>query len=380
MIMNIPYAKHDITDDDITAVVEAMKSGYLTGGQQLSTFEENFKEYVDADYALAVSSGTAALHLAVAAMEVPSCKTVLVPSLTFAATANSVLYCGAKVEFVDIDPDTLLIDLDIVKEKIELNPDKYAGVMVVDYAGYPVDTKAIRSICNKYNLWIIEDAAHAPGAILNRSGEVVKVGSSLYADITVFSFHPAKHLTTGEGGMLTTRNKELYDKIKLIRSHAMSKENKKSQEEGWYYAIEKLGYNYRMSEINAALGVSQLKRAAKNLTRRREIAATYDSELAQMSIKLPIIDPVSTHAYHLYIIQSDNRHQLYDHLKAKGIYAQVHYIPLHLQDYYKDFDGAETLLNTEAYYNSCLSIPMYPSLSSEEQYYVIEIIKQIHPQ
>lgn len=374
--MNIPYAKHEITESDIAAVSKAMKSGYLTGGEQVLEFEENFKKYVNAEYALAVSSGTAALHLAVIAMKVPSEKTVLMPSLTFAATANSVLYCGANVEFVDIDPDTFLIDLNIVKQKIELNPKKYAGVIVVDYAGYPVDTKSLRSICNQYNLWIIEDAAHAPGAISARDEDIVHVGSSSYADITVFSFHPAKHITTGEGGMITTRRKELYDIMKLLRSHAMSKENQKSQDEGWYYSIEQLGYNYRMSELNAALGVSQLKRAAQNLERRREIASIYDSELAQTNIKLPVKDEKNTHAYHLYIIQSTNRRQLYDQLKLKGIFSQVHYVPLHMQQYYKDFDGTNDLPHTDDYYKFCLSIPMYPSLTKQEQDYVIQTIEQ----
>ena len=375
-LMNIPYAKHEITKEDIDAVVYALKSGYLTGGEQVQEFENIFKHTFNTEYALAVSSGTAGLHLAVSAMDVPAGKTILVPSLTFAATANSVLYCGAKVEFVDIDPETFLLDIDSMEEKIKFRPEKYAGVIAVDYAGYPVDIEKLSALCKTYHLWLIEDAAHALGAVSNRHEKSIQVGSSLYADITVFSFHPAKHLTTGEGGMITTRNANIYDKIKLLRSHAMSKANHQSQEEGWYYSIEHLGYNYRMSEINAALGVSQLKRADNNLQRRREIAKRYDRSLREIQVKTPIADDVNVHAYHLYIIQSKDRHALYDKLKARGIYTQVHYVPLHLQAFYKNFGGAHNLPNTEAYYHSCLSIPMYPSLTETEQEYVVQMLQE----
>ncbi len=372
--MSIPYAKHEITNDDIDAVIKALKSGYLTGGSSITEFEDSFKNHVGSNYSVAVSSGTAGLHLAVAALGIDQNKTVLMPSLTFAATANCVLYCGGKVEFVDIDPKTYLIDLDLVEAKLKSNPEKYAGVIAVDFAGYPIDIKELSKICKKYGVWLIEDAAHALGAVSNRGNTPAKVGSSKFSDATVFSFHPVKHITTGEGGMITSNNQNVAHKISLLRSHAMNKDDPRSKTEGWYYSIKELGYNYRISDINAALGTSQLLRADMNLVKRQRVASIYNSRLSGLNLKLPYSNRLDSHAYHLYVIQSSSRHDLYNKLRDKGIYTQVHYLPLHMQEYYKNFDGVDSLQNTKEYYASSLSIPMYPSLTDRELEYVIKSI------
>ena len=356
--MNIHYTKHDVTDEDIQSVERALRSNSLTNGPFVKEFEDNFKRYVGSEYAIAVSSGTAALHLAIAALGVPSGKTVLTPSLTFAATANAAIYCGAKIEFVDIDPETLLLDLDSVESKLTADPDKYAGVIAVDFAGLPVDIVRLSAICKQNNVWLVEDAAHAVGAILSDGAKEIMTGSGEYTDATVFSFHPAKHITTGEGGMITTNNSVLNDKIRLLRSHAMDRSGDQSQEEGWHYEISELGYNYRMSDINAALG---------------------NSHLENIGITLPNENAAQQHAYHLYVIQVDERKQLYDNLKELSIFPQVHYVPLHMQPLYAHFKSDTPLIHTENYYRRCLSIPMYPTLSEEEQDYVIAAIKEFTP-
>lgn len=373
--MIIPYARHEVTDDDVRTVTDALRSEQLTGGKYVAEFEESFSKHVQTVHSLAVSSGTAGLHLAVAALGVPAGKKVLVPSLTFAATVNSALYCDAQIEFIDIDPDTLLIDLNEVKSKIKAKPHAYSGIIVVDFAGFAIDVFALRQICDKYGIWIVEDAAHALDATLKTEAITEKVGSSHYADITVFSFHPAKHITTGEGGMVTTQNTTLFERMKLLRSHSMDRSTNKSLTKSWYYEIASLGYNYRMSDINAALGISQLKRATTNVKRRQSLARRYTTLLADTNLVLPTVSVYENHAYHLYIIRSEKRDQLYDFLKQRGIFAQVHYTPLHRQPLYESFDGAQDLPHTDSYFATCLSIPLFPSLKHDEQDYVVAAIK-----
>lgn len=374
--MNIPYTKHEITPEDIQSVTAVLESGVLTNGTALVNFEEAFAHHVDSPQAVGVSSGTAGLHLAVKALGVKPGQTVIVPSLTFAATANAALYEGAKVEFVDIDPKTLLLDDDEVEERLANSPEKYAGVIAVDFAGYPVDTQRLSEVCGEYGAWLVEDAAHALGAVSIRDGTEVKVGEGQFADATVFSFHPAKHITTGEGGMVTTRDEELYERLKLLRSHAMDKGSDQSAQGGWYYRIDELGYNYRMSELNAALGLSQLQRADDNLAARQAIAKAYRAAFEGSAISLPDYDSDQTNAYHLFVARVDGRKRVYDALRDKGVFAQVHYVPLHLQPLYQGANGQVSLPNTERYYREGLSIPMYPTLGGDEQAYVIEALKE----
>lgn len=372
--MNIPYAKHEITAEDIAAVTEVLQEGALTNGSHIAGFEDAFATTFQAERAVGVANGTAALHLAVHALGIAEGQTVIVPSLTFAATANSVLYNGGNVAFVDIDPDTLLLNIDQVADKVARDPKQYAGVIAVDFAGYPVDTKTLSDICKDHDMWLIEDAAHAPGAISHRHAEEVIVGSSDYADATTFSFHPAKHITAGEGGMVTTSNAQRADTIQLLRSHGMGKTNEQAQKEGWYYRIDELGFNYRLSDINAALGHSQLDRLGGNLALRQEIANNYRAAFEDTVIDMPEYDEAQVHANHLFVVRVPERKRVYEVLKGKGIFTQVLYIPLHTQPLYRRVAGEHALPHTEKYYEECLSLPMYPSLSADEQAYVIDAL------
>ncbi len=376
--MSIPYSRHNITNEDIKSVVTALKSGVLTGGQQLTGFETELSGYVGSKHAVGVSSGTAGLHLAVEALKTTENvgKTVLVPSLTFSATANAALYAGLKIEFVDIDPTSLLVDIKEIETKLASSPTKYAGIIAVDFAGMPLDIIKLAKLCKQYGVWLVDDAAHALGAASHYGGKMVKVGSGEFANATVFSFHPAKHITTAEGGMVTLNDINMAYNLRLLRSHSMDKTTLKSETEGWYYQIDKLGYNYRLSEIHAALGRSQLKRIQANIERRRELANRYSEEFSKINVEIPTGESVSGHAYHLYIIEVANRKKVYDTLHAKGILAQVHYVPLHMQPYYRNIVGSIRLPNTEAYYKKSLSIPMYSTLTDKEQDIVIELVKK----
>ena len=374
--MDIPYAKHEITDEDIKNVISALTSGALTNGPFLSQFEERFANYTGSSNALGVSSGTSGLHLAVESLTKPEDrgKTVLLPSLTFAATANSVLYAGLRLEFVDIDSDTLLIDVADLEAKLAANSSKYVGLMVVDFAGMPINIKQVAKICKKYGIWLIEDAAHALGAVYYDSGKSIKVGSGEYADATVFSFHPAKHITTGEGGMVTTNNQSLFQDMQLLRSHSLDRSTVQTKKDNWYYRIKKLGYNYRLSELHAALGLSQLSRIETNLARRRKIASTYIEALSGLDLNMQPSLPEANNAYHLFVVQTAKRKELYEQLKTHGIFAQIHYVPLHMQPFYKKLVGSVSLPKTERYYDLCISLPIFPTLKHEEQSRVIEVI------
>ncbi|OFX53635.1 MAG: UDP-4-amino-4,6-dideoxy-N-acetyl-beta-L-altrosamine transaminase [Bacteroidetes bacterium GWA2_30_7] len=393
----IPYGKQHITDDDISAVVEVLKSDFLTQGPKVAEFETAFAEYIGVKYAVAVANGTAALHLCTLALNVKTGDNVITTPITFAASANCVKYCGGNVYFTDIDKDSFLIDLNKVEELINSKPKGFfQGIIPVDFAGNAVNLEELKKIANKHNLWIIEDACHAPGGYFTDSkGKNQNCGNGNFADLAIFSFHPVKHIATGEGGMITTNNKALYEKLLLLRTHGITKNPDLLTENhgGWYYEMQELGYNYRLTDIQAALGISQLKRASKNLKRRKEIARKYDAVFSNFTLREPqctenskfqisnpksqILNPKSLegHAFHLYVIQVEKKLELYNYLRTKGIFTQVHYIPVHLQPYYKqlgwkkgDFPVAEN------YYEHCLSLPMYHSLSNEEQDYVIETI------
>lgn len=378
--MNIPYGHQQITDEDIRAVVDTLKSDYLTQGPKIGEFEKKFAGYVDAPYALAVNNATAALHIAAKALGVCPGKKVIVTPLTFAASANCVRYCGGEVVFCDIDSKTYLLDMEKLESLLKSSPKgTYAGVVPVDFAGYPYHADRLRKLADEYGIWILEDACHAPGASFHDAGgDWQKTGSSRYADISIFSFHPVKHITTGEGGMATTRSKELYEKMALYRSHGITKDPALLQKNdgGWYYEMVDLGYNYRLTDIQAALGCSQLDRAAAGVEKRRLIAQRYNEAFSASSrIKTPFEDSDARHAYHLYVIQVDDRAGLYNYLRTKGVYSQVHYVPLHLMPYYRQFGYKEgDFPEAEAYYAHCLSLPMYPTLTEEQQDYVIDCV------
>lgn len=375
--MKIPYGKQEITSEDINAVTEVLKSDFLTQGPIVEQFELDFASYLNAPYSCAVSNGTAALHLAVKALGLRPKEKVVTTPITFAATANSILYNQGEVLFSDIDPEAYNIDPSCVEDIFKKNknaPPK--GIIAVSYAGYPADLYALREIADKYNAWLIEDACHAPGASFTNDYKTYRPGDCQLADATAFSFHPVKHIACGEGGMVTTRSKELIDKIKSLRTHGMIREKFINESHGsWYHEMIDLGFNYRLSDINAALGLSQLKRAEENIKKRQAIAKRYDKELK--NILTPKVESNINHAYHLYVIRTNKRKELYDHLRKRNIFTQVHYLPIYKHPYYQELGFRDfNLPNAEKFYEKCLSLPMYPSLSTEEQSYVIKSINE----
>lgn len=376
----IPYGRQQITDDDIDAVAKVLRSDYLTTGPKIAQFEEAFAQYIGCDYAVAVANGTAALHLCAMALDVRPGQKVLVPTNTFVASANCIRYCGGTVELVDIEPESLLLDIEAVKQKLRAAPQStYAGIVTVDFAGRPFDMKALRAVADQYDCWILEDACHAPGAYYDTSGERFYSGDGSQADLAIFSFHPVKHIAAGEGGMITTANKKLYERIKILRTHGITRDRNLLQEDhgGWYYEMQELGFNYRLSDIHCALGLSQLPRAATNLARRRELAARYD----RLLVKLPVLRPqiVEGHAWHLYVIQTERRKELFNFLRERKIYPQIHYIPVHYQPNYQAFGWQKgDFPHAEAYYDRCLTLPLYPDMTDEMQDYVVGVLEEFY--
>ncbi|MFT5912958.1 MAG: UDP-4-amino-4,6-dideoxy-N-acetyl-beta-L-altrosamine transaminase [Paraglaciecola sp.] len=380
---NIPYSRQHITQEDIQAVIKTLQSDWLTQGPTVGAFENEFAKYIGSKYAVTVSNGTAALHLAALALDLKAGQKVITTPITFAASSNCVHYCGAETAFADIDPETALLDIEKVRDLIETHPKgTFAGIIPVDFAGYPIDMEAFRNLADEHGLWIIEDACHAPGgSFIDSKGVKQNCGNGAYADLGIFSFHPVKHIACGEGGMITTNNRELYEKLLLLRMHGITKNQDLLFENhgGWYYEMQMLGYNYRLSDLNCALGLSQLSRAKKGIERRLEIAKVYDEAFRFSSLEKIIPTEDINHAYHLYVIQTSQRKALYQYLKSVGIHAQVHYIPVHLMPFYKNLGWQKGILpHAEAYYERCLSLPMYPSLLFSEQNFVIEQIKNFY--
>ncbi len=372
----IPYGKQDITQEDIEAVVAALRADYLTTGPKVSEFEEKFAAYIGSKYAVAVANGTAALHLCAIVMNVHEHSKVITTPITFAASANCIRYCNGEVVFADIDPATILMDINNVKILLERAPQgTYQGIIPVDFAGYPVNMEQFRNLADEYGLWIIEDACHAPGGYFTDSkGIRQNCGNGMYADLAIFSLHPVKHITSGEGGVITTNNETLYKQLLRLRTHGITRDEHLLHENhgGWYYEMQELGYNYRITDIQCALGISQLGRADGYLARRRAIAKRYDEAFAGTPVQA-IIPPAGVgHAYHLYVVQVGNRKELYDQLKKAGIYAQIHYVPVHTFPYYQSLGHKKgDMPVAETYYERCISLPMYPTLTDAEQDLVI---------
>lgn len=378
----IPYGRQHITAADLEAVSRTLQSDFLTQGPAIAEFEKQFAQYAGAKYAVALSNGTAALHLCAMALEVDEHTRVITTPITFAASANCVRYCGGEVHFADIDPDTFLLDINSVRALLEKHPKGYfKGIIPVDFAGRAVDLEAFRKLADEYNCWIIEDACHAPGGYFTDSKGARQIcGNGAFADLAIFSFHPVKHIATGEGGMITTNSKTLYDKLNLLRTHGITKDASKYKNSPdevaqgpWYYEMQELGYNYRLTDFQAALGISQLQRADEGLQRRRAIAKRYDEAFKGTVVTAPL--SAEGHAYHLYVIRVTDRAGLYEHLRKHQVFAQVHYVPVHLMPYYKQLGHRKgDHPKAEAYYEQCLSIPMFPSMTDEEQGYVISTI------
>ena len=345
----IPYGRQNITDEDIQTVIETLQSDYLTQGPKIKQFENEFAEYVGSKYAVAVSNGTAALHLSTLALGVKPGDKVITSPITFAASANCVRYCGGEVIFSDIDSSTYLLDIKKLRSLLEASPKgTYKGIIPVDFAGRAVNLELFRKLAAEHDLWIIEDACHAPGgSFLDSNNKQQFCGNGRFADVSIFSFHPVKHIACGEGGMITTNDEKLYHKLLQLRTHGIVKEadsfensienaGGKGSYPNWYMEMQDLGFNYRLTDMQAALGISQLTRAEIGLFRRREIAINYYKAFADCPYIKGQSGIVEGHAYHLYVIEVDNRLGLYNYLRENKIFAQIHYYPCHLMPYYKN--------------------------------------------
>ncbi|ACR76967.1 UDP-4-amino-4,6-dideoxy-N-acetyl-beta-L-altrosamine transaminase [Agathobacter rectalis] len=370
----IPYGKQTIDQDDIQAVVDVLQSDSLTTGPKIAEFEQTVADYVGAKYAVAISNGTSALHAACFAAGIGPGDEVITTPLTFAASANCVLYCGGTPVFADVDPKTYNIDPEDIQRKIT---DRTKAIIAVHLAGQPCDMDAIHSIAREHGLIVIEDGAHALGSVYKGK----KVGSM--SDMTTFSFHPVKPITTGEGGMIVTDNEDFYKKMILFRSHGITRDDSMmTRNDGpWFYQQFDLGYNYRITDIQCALGCSQMKKLDRFLARRKEIVAHYNEAFADCdNIITPYQLSDTESGWHLYIVQVKNcdRRQVFEKMREKGIGVNVHYIPVYMHPYYQEH-GYENVhcANAEEIYSHIISLPLYPGLTSEQQDYVIDTLKSL---
>lgn len=387
---NIPYGRQNITQEDIEAVISTLTSDYLTQGPKINEFEEAFSKYIGSKYSIAVANGTAALHLCALALNINPGDKIITTPITFAASANCIRYCGGEVIFSDIEPETYLIDFEKLELLLKASPKgTYKGIILVDFAGRAVNLEEFKTLADEYNLWIIEDACHAPGGyFIDKNGNQQNCGNGNFADLAIFSFHPVKHIACGEGGMITTNNEELYNKLLVLRTHGITKQNTeytnsielaggKEDYPGWYMEMQTLGYNYRLTDFQAALGSSQLKRADVGLAKRKEIARIYEEGFRDKTFIKGQSGVIDGHAYHLYVIEVEDRLGLYNYLRGKNIFAQIHYVPCHLMPYYKQFGWKEGDFKlAENYYKHCISLPMFPTLTNQEQNFVIEAINE----
>lgn len=374
----IPYGRQSIDEDDIKAVVGVLTSDWLTTGPKIPEFEQKFADIVHAKEAVAVNNGTAALHTAMYALGIQAGDEVIVPTMTFAATANCVVFQGAKPVFTDVDPDTLLIDPDKIEEKIT---PRTKAIIAVDYAGQPCDYDHLWEIANRHHLAIVDDACHSLG------GHYKNRPVGTLAQLNTFSFHPVKNITTGEGGMITTDSPELAKRMRLFRSHGISTDHRQREEQGsWFYEMVDLGFNYRLTDIQCALGISQLKHLPDWISRRQEIAKRYDVAFAGMPeiTSLGVRKDVS-HAYHLYVIRLNpekihtDRATIFKALRAEGIGVNVHYIPVHLHPFYQQKLGTKRGICpvAEKAYEEIISIPIFPKMNENDVNDVIKAVQKV---
>ena len=379
----IPYGKQSISNDDVESVIDVLKSDFLTQGPVVPQFELEISKYVGATYAVAVNSATSALHIACLSLGVNKNSVVWISAISFVASSNCALYCGATVDFVDIDKDTINISPDTLVKKIKYNYENNLPLpdvlIVVHMAGQSCDMKPIHDLAQEYKFKIIEDASHAIGA----SYYGKPIGACIYSDITVFSFHPVKIITTGEGGIAVTNDENIYSKMNLYRSHGVTRDERLMSDcDGpWYYEQIELGFNYRMTDIQAALGLSQFKRLDEFIEKRKNIASFYKNELLDEYIKLPIIKDYAKSSWHLFIIQikttSLDRKDIFNQLRSRGIGVNVHYRPIYLNQYYKRLGFKKGLCEVaETYYKNCISIPIHYGMTELDQKKVIQAAKE----
>ena len=373
MMNFIPYGKQSIDEDDINSVVEVLKSDFLTTGPKIEEFEDELCKYTNAKYCVAVANGTAALHLASLVLLNKGDKVITTPN-SFVATSNSILYVEAKPIFVDIKEDGN-IDLDLCEEELKKDS-SIKAIYVVHFSGNPINQKKLKYLKESYNIKILEDCAHSLGATF----EDIKAGSCENSDCSILSFHPVKHITTGEGGAVTTNSKEIYEKLLELRAHGIKRLPDFAP---WYYEMHSLGFNYRITDMQAALGISQLKKLDSFIKRRKEIALKYDKAFLNSVVK-PLYSFNNNSSYHLFVVKVDfsklniSKVELFNKMREKNIGLQLHYIPINKQPYYKSLGyGNEDTPIMNRYYDECFSLPMYSSLSNEEQEYVIKTLFEI---
>jgi UDP-4-amino-4,6-dideoxy-N-acetyl-beta-L-altrosamine transaminase len=374
----ISYGKQHITDEDIQAVAEVLRSDYLTQGPVIARFEEAIADYVGSDYAVACVNATAALHLCCMSLDVGKEDIVWTSPISFVASANCALYCGAKVDFVDINPQTYNMDMGILEEKLrdaKLSNTLPKVVIPVHFSGQSCDMQQLHKLSLEYGFYIIEDASHAVGASYQKR----HVGSCQYSDMSVFSFHPVKIITTGEGGIVTTNNSDLAKKLSRLRTHGITRDVELLHDKNagpWYYEQLELGFNYRITDIQCALGLSQLTRIGTYIEKRRLIRELYDKKLADLEgVILPYCESSCDSSWHLYVIQVINadRKAVFESMRSANIGVNVHYIPIHLQPYYKNLGFQENdFPNAENYYNNAITLPLHPQLEIEHIEYICD--------
>lgn len=383
----IPYGRQNITKEDINAVVEVLESDFLTQGPKVPEFEEAIKTQCNVKFAFAMNSATSALHAACLALGVGKGDLVWTTPITFVASANCALYCGASIDFVDIDPKTYNLSTQALKDKLQAAKSKGQlpkVVIPVHLCGQPCDMEGIYELSKEYGFSIIEDASHAIGGKYKDS----PIGNCQYSDITIFSFHPVKIITTAEGGVATTNSKDLAQKLDLLRSHGITRDPELMTHEPdgpWYYQQVDLGFNYRMTEMQAALGASQIKRLSAITSKRHQLAKNYDSILAELPIVTPYQHLDGYSGLHLYVIRlktdqiQKSHKEVFDELRSANIGVNLHYIPVHLQPYYQQNLGfkAGDFPEAELYYSQAISLPMYPDLTKEQQFYIAKTLETI---
>lgn len=379
----IPYGRQDISQEDIDEVVSVLRSDWLTQGPSITRFEENICKTVDSKHAIAMCNATAALHLACLALGVGEGDIVWTSPITFVASANCALFCGATVDFVDIDQRTYNMSVQCLEQKL-INAEK-AGrlpkvVIPVHFGGTSVDMQAIAKLADKYGFSVIEDASHAIGG----SYKGRPVGCCQYSDIAVFSFHPVKIVTTGEGGVCVTNSPALAEKIQDLRTHGITKNAQKmaSADVGpWFYEMQDLGFNYRITDIQCALGVSQLSKLNSIIEKRNTLASSYKSLLKNLPLKVQSITESVHSAYHLFVVEltaeaKRDRRSVFDILKAGNIGANVHYIPVHLQPYYEQLGFRRGMFPvSEQYYDHAITLPLFPGLTRDQQVYIVDMLR-----